>query len=282
MQPDEEPFQFDTFTASDGYTMHYRRYPAQGRQRGQVVAIHGIQSHGGWYVGSCMHLARAGWEVLFLDRRGSGLNERARGDAPSHRRLIADLDEFIGSTCASPPFLLAISWGAKLAVGLEYWVPGGTKGLILVTPGFCPRVRLTFREKLAVGLARLVTPRRRFPIPLDGPELFTTTPEWLDFLRTDALALHEATARFLVASRQLDRLMHKAHTKIRVPVLLLLAGRDRIIENGPTKEYVKLFPTYDCRVIEYPEASHTLEFEADPLPYYRDLERWLEMHYALA
>jgi alpha-beta hydrolase superfamily lysophospholipase len=282
MQTEAEPFLIETFTASDGYAMQFRRYPAQGKVRGQVVAIHGIQSHGGWYFGSCQHLARAGWEVLFLDRRGSGLNEKARGDTPSHRRLIADLDEFIGAACPSPPFLMAISWGAKVAVGLEYWVPKGSKGLVLVTPGFCPRVRLSFLEKLAVGLARVVLPGKRFPIPLDEPELFTTTPGWLEYLRDDPLALHEATARFLVASRRLDSLMRKAHTMIRVPVLLLLAGRDRVIANGPTKEYVKLFPTYDCQVIEYPSASHTLEFEPDPLPYYRDVERWLEMHNALA
>lgn len=282
MHPDADPFLIETFSASDGYVMHYRRYPPQGRVRGQVVAIHGIQSHGGWYTGSCQHLARAGWEVLFLDRRGSGLNQEARGDTPSHRRLLADLDEFIGANCPKPPFLLAISWGAKLAVGLEYWVPGGSAGLLLLTPGFCPRVHLPLGQRVLIGLSRLVMPHKRFPIPLDDPELFTATPYWQEYLRNDPLALHMATARFLVASRRLDMLMRRAYTKVQVPVLLLLAGRDRIIRNGPTKEYVERFPTKDCRVIEYPEASHTLEFEADPLPIYRDLERWLEMHNALA
>src|SRR5262245_4217124 len=120
MRPDTEAYVVETFAASDGYQLHYRRYPVVGRQRGQVVALHGIQSHGGWYTGSCQHLARAGWEVLFLDRRGSGLNEQARGDTPSHRRLLADVDEFIAAKCPKPPFLLAISWGAKIAAVLEY------------------------------------------------------------------------------------------------------------------------------------------------------------------
>src|SRR6516162_9874622 len=86
--------QVGTFTASDGYPLRYRHYPAQGTPRGEVVCIHGIQSHGGWYGASCAYLASEGWEVTFLDRRGSGLNELARGDTPSGRRLVADVAEF--------------------------------------------------------------------------------------------------------------------------------------------------------------------------------------------
>jgi alpha-beta hydrolase superfamily lysophospholipase len=267
-----------TCAASDGYPLRYRHYPPQAPRRGQVLAIHGIQSHGGWYVGSCEHLARAGWEVFFLDRRGAGLNEQDRGDAWCYERLLADVDEFSQAHCPRPPFLMAISWGGKLAAALEHSRPGTTAGLVLVAPGFCSRIRPPLRERLAIGLSRVVWPRRRFRVPLDDPALFTATPGWQEFIRTDPLALRKATARLLVESVRLDLLMKRAHAGVRVPVLLLLAGRDRIIDNAATKAYVQLFPTDDCRVIEYPEAHHTLEFEPDPVPYFRDVERWLELH----
>lgn len=292
-----EPFSVATFTTSDGYPMQFRHYAARRRSsqggvlttavgelpaRGQVVAIHGIQSHGGWYTQSCDFLARSGWEVFFLDRRGSGLNERARGDAPNYHRLLRDLDEFIRAYCEAPPFLLSISWGGKLAVAFEHLHPGKTAGHVLVAPGFCPRVHPPFGTRLGIGLARLVLPWKRFWIPLDDADLFTKTPEKQEFIRADPLALRQATARFLVESRRLDWLMRTAHASVRVPVLLLLAGHDLIIDNKRTREYVDLFPTYDARVIEYPSASHTLEFEPDPQPIFRDVERWLEMHRALS
>ncbi len=70
--------------------------PGRYRARARVVCIHGIQSHGGWYEYSCRRLAEAGFEVFFLDRRGSGLNAQARGDAPNfRRRLIEDVAEFL-------------------------------------------------------------------------------------------------------------------------------------------------------------------------------------------
>ena len=266
----------ETFAASDGYRFHYRLYPAQGRRRGQVVAIHGIQSHGGWYGGCCRHLAEAGWEVAFLDRRGSGLNQEARGDAPSFRRLVADIDEFIRARCDRPPFLLAISWGGKLGVALEYLHPGRTAGLALLTPGICPRVRPPLGQRLGIALARLVRPGRLFPIPLDDPALFTATPRWQQFIRDDPLALRRGTARLLVASVFLDFFLRRSPPRVRVPALVLLGGRDRIIDNRRTRAYVGRFAATDRQVIEYPEAHHTLEFEPDPGPVFRDVERWLE------
>lgn len=282
MEIQEELGTIDVFTASDGYPLHYRHYlPQADRPRGQVLMIHGIQSHGGWYVNSCEHLARAGWEVFFLDRRGSGLNEKARGDAPSYRRLLADIDEFQSANCASKPFLMAISWGGKLAVALEHLRPTMLAGMILVGPGFCSRMRPTLGEKVGIGLARVFWPWKQFWIPLAVPDLFTATPEWREYIRDDPLSLRKATARLLVESVRLDRLMKRAHASIRLPVLLLLSGRDLIIDVKQTRAYVELFPTYDLRVIEYPQAHHTLEFEPDPLPYFRDVERWLEMHHAV-
>ena len=141
-----------TYTSSDGYCWRYRRYPAVGPPRGRVVALHGIQSHGGWYTASCRHLAEAGYAVDFLDRRGSGLNQAARGDTPSFRRLLADIAEFVRQD-AAPPFVLGISWGGKLAVALEQFHPGLTCGLLLMTPGVCPRVRPPFRQRRSSRIA---------------------------------------------------------------------------------------------------------------------------------
>jgi alpha-beta hydrolase superfamily lysophospholipase len=63
-----------------------------------------------------------------------------------------------------------------------------------------------------------------------------------------------------------------------VPVLLLLAGKDRVIDNHRTRCYVDQFASDDKEIIEYPEAAHTLEFEADPDPFVEDVRSWLDRH----
>lgn len=268
-------------TASDGYRWQYRYYPAVN-PLARVVYLHGIQSHGGWYEGSCSHLAQAGFDVYCLDRRGSGLNEQARGDTPSFRRLLDDIAEFLRELKQRQPhartMLLAVSWGGKLAAALQRRHPGLTDALALLCPGFIPQVSPPFGQRLRILLSRLFRPRRLFPIPLNDPELFTQTPRWLEFLRQDKLALHEATARFLVESARLDAYLRFVPKHVRVPVLLMLAGRDRIIDNARTVAYVQKFSGPEKQIIEFPEAHHTLEFEPDPSLFLADLTRWLRQH----
>jgi alpha-beta hydrolase superfamily lysophospholipase len=268
----------EAFEAGDGYVWRYRRYPAES-PRGHVVCLHGIQSHGGWYDDSCTRLSQAGYHVSFLDRRGSGLNERDRGDAPSFRRLIDDVAEFLRglqpgrSDC--PVSLLGISWGGKTATALLRRHPGLVDGLALLCPGFIPQVRPPLGQRLRILTARVVAPRRRFPIPLNDPELFTATPRWQEFIRNDPLALREATARLLVESVRLDAFLRFVPRFVTVPVLLMSAGRDRIIHNQRTRAFVERFATTDREVVEYPEAHHTLEFEPDPTRFVGDLLAWL-------
>jgi alpha-beta hydrolase superfamily lysophospholipase len=274
-----------THTASDGYRWHYRRYAPPAEPRAQVVCIHGVQSHAGWYEYSCTRLAQAGFDVCFLDRRGSGQNEAARGDAPGFRRLLDDLAEFLQPLRAAPlkrpTFLVAISWGSKLAVALQRRHPGLVDGLALLCPGFFPRVQPTLRQRLGIVWARLTNPTRRFPIPLNDPELFTAMPRWQQFLRDDPLSLREATARLLIESVRLDGYLRVVPAHVRVPVLVLLAERDRIIDNARTRRFVDRFAATDKEIIEYPGAHHTLEFEPDPERYLGDVQRWLERQYSV-
>ena len=274
----------ETFTAGDGYRWRYRRYAAVGSTRARIVCIHGIQSHGGWYENSCTRLSQMGFEVFFLDRRGSGLNTQDRGDTPSFRRLLDDLAEFLKPLHAqadgTPVFLLAISWGGKTAVALQRRHPGLVDGLVLLCPGFSNQLRTPLRQRLKIFWSALTRPQRLFPIPLNEPELFTNTPRWQQFLRADPLALREASARLLFHSVRLDGYLRFVPRFVNAPVLMLLAGQDRIIHNQAARRFVERFASTDKQVIEYPQAQHTLEFEPEPEEFLQDLRRWLEAQLA--
>jgi alpha-beta hydrolase superfamily lysophospholipase len=297
-----QPFTLETFVTSDGYPLRYRRYTPDSPPRAHVVAIHGIQSHAGWYTHSCERLCQAGFAVTFLDRRGSGINMQDRGDAPGFRRLLEDLSEFLrtqrgsavfsagsagsGDSSQVPPkghptpfvFLLAISWGGKLGVALQRYHPGLIDGLALLCPGFFPKVRPAPREKLRILWARLIAPRRFFPIPLNDAALFTAVPRWQQFIRDDPLALRHATARLLMESARLDGYVKFLSRPVTMPVLLMLAEHDRIIDNIPTRQFIERFAAGERLIIEYPGAHHTLEFEPDPEKFISDLIHWLRSH----
>jgi alpha-beta hydrolase superfamily lysophospholipase len=220
-------------------------------------------------------LAAAGYAVSMLDRRGCGLNDRERGDAPSLRRLLDDIAEYM-ACLPRPRFLVGISWGGKLAVGLQRRNPGLTDGLVLIAPGLCPRVRPPFGERLQIFASRFLAPRKRFPIPLNEPELFTANPEQQEFIRADPLALREATSRLLFESGRMDVYLRFAARHVTMPTLLLVAGKDRIIDNTATRRFVESFPTTDTTIVEYADGHHTLEFEPGGPPFLTDLIEWLD------
>ena len=59
-----------------------------------------------------------------------------------------------------------------------------------------------------------------------------------------------------------------------IPTLLMLAGRDRIIDNDRTRRFVEGFRT-EKTILEYPDSHHTLELEEPGHPFVGDLIRWV-------
>lgn len=266
--------------ASDGYPIHVAVWPAEGDRKGRIVVLHGVQSHGGWYLGLGRRLASRGYETHFPDRRGSGANRQDRGHAPSAGRLRDDLIEWLaalrGQAPDEPLAIAGISWGGKLAMIVAANRPDLVDALALICPGLMPRVGVPPRERLAIALAYLTNRRKTFPIPLSDPSLFTDNPDGQAFIASDRLGLHAGTAGLLAASVFIDRMVRRVPSKVRQPALLMLAGLDRIVNNARTLAYFETVASVDKSVIEYPEAHHTMEFDPDPSRYANDLADWLD------
>ena len=273
------------FVVSDGRRLSWQKWPPSSSVRGYVVALHGIQSHAGWYEYSSRRLAEAGFEVCFLDRRGSGRNPEARGDALHADRLVHDVTQFLAEMRSrrdrdnpgSPVVLQAVSWGGKLASVVASRRPDLVDGLALLYPGLKSRVRPGWWARVRLGLARRLEIRDKLvEIPLRDPALFTGDPDWQRFIRNDPLALREVTVGFLLANQDLDREVDLAVTRIACPLLLMLAGGDRIIDNVASRELFGRFGSEQKRLLEYRDAAHTLEFESAREEFIADLLGWLD------
>ena len=276
----------ETLVTSDGYRHSYRHYrPAADRPKGYIVALHGIQSHSGWYGFSSTRLAESGFDLRFLDRRGSGLNEVERGHVRHQDRLINDVLHQLRdvrqkrneTAPAVPVVLLGVSWGGKLASVVASRGPELIDGLALLYPGIRAQVRATWWQNTQLTMAEAAEVlEKRVPIPLDDAELFTGQKEWQDYIRNDERSLHGVTVSFLLANRELDRELPSAARGIRCPVVMMLAGKDRIIDNAATTEWFEGLASQERRLIEYPDACHTLEFEPDRERFVSDLCQWLD------
>lgn len=267
-----------TLTMRDGVELHHRHWGAEN-PRGVVVGIHGIRSHSGWYAASSAHMASAGYEVFFLDRRGSGLNRSRRGDVTDWRVLAADIREFVAHVRRQlgglPVHLEAVSWGAKLACAMLIESPDLVDSLILVGPGLVSKVDVSAAVKLRTAAALLVCPRASFDVPLSDARLFTDNPERIAFIENDPLSLRRCTARFLYQTRRLDRFVRRHARGLRVPLLMMLAGRDRIVDNDAVRALFNTFASRPKKLVVFEDAAHTLEFEPEAKPVFDATVEWL-------
>ncbi|MFV2070779.1 MAG: alpha/beta fold hydrolase, partial [Pirellulales bacterium] len=198
--------QIRPFTAADGYRLATRVWNVEN-PLAHVLCLHGIVSHGGWYLASCAHLANAGFAVHMLDRRGSGLNPADPGDVDRWETWPRDVEQYLESLNETTPrLLLGISWGGTLATAVARRRPDLLQGLSLICPGLYSKKGATLLQRAALGVAGLLPLRSlRVKIPLQDPALFTGSESHQATIAADPLTLRKMTIRFARANQRLVR-----------------------------------------------------------------------------
>lgn len=273
-----------TFLAADGTELGYvvHRPPNGSVKDTAFLYLHGIESHAGWFAEAARLLSADGYPVYSIERRGSGINRENRGCPSGHVPrgvdLLEDLHRAVRNarlhSGARGLYLIGLSWGGKYAMAYDVRHPGEVDGLILITPGIKPKVDVGICEKLAILRDAIFAPERPHKIPIQ-PEMFTTTPRLLDFIKNDPLRLRTVSAAFLWQSRGMDRLLDRRGSTPHAPVLIFLAGNDRIIDNDATRRFLARYRDHDLRIIDYPDQTHSIQLDA-PERLVRDIIAWVE------
>jgi alpha-beta hydrolase superfamily lysophospholipase len=266
------------FQAPDGGELGYIAYTAPGADTA-LVYLHGVESHAGWFAQAAVLLRERGYDVFCLDRRGSGINRGNRGFTSGHvdnfRVLLDDIHAFIAPLRERYRriVLVGLSWGGKLATAHALTWPGDADALVLVTPGLRALVDVSLLDKLRIVLFAQFSPESRIASPI-APEMFTTTPRYLDYIENDPLRLTHATARFYWQSNRLDAWLANNIDRLDTPLLLFLAGRDRIIDNAGVIELLQRARLQEFEIIDYPDQTHSVQFD-DPDRLVQDMDQWL-------
>jgi alpha-beta hydrolase superfamily lysophospholipase len=280
MVANEEMGQLHSVVAGDGMSLVYRFFPAPADAlRGVVIHLHGIQSHGAWYVDTAAVLARHGYSVYLSDRRGSGLNPGHRGYISSRHQLLDDLQRLVEISASDhpglPTVLIGSCWGAKLALAYALQAPERLAGLVLISPALAQKVDLRLSEKLKVAVGHVVAPRLQVRVPLT-PEMFTTNPDYLQFIQEDPLSLRTVTARFYFETFLWDRSLIKQRN-LTLPLLVMQSGKDPIVDQKQIQRWFDQVASPNKQFMLYPDFGHLLDFEDRRQQYWDDLLSWLNV-----
>jgi alpha-beta hydrolase superfamily lysophospholipase len=215
------------------------RHPAP---KASVILLHGLRSHAGWFAHAADGLVERGFAVYTPDRRGSGSSPEARGD-------IARFDEWFEEVAAvvdlarkdyprAPVHLLGHCFGGNIAMGTGLAKNLAIESLIVLTPGLFLLPDYTAWEKVRIGVSSVMRPEARFPVPFED-DLFTRTPEVLDWILQDRIGARTLTARCLLQIREMTQQVLHGTAQLQAPLLVLEADRDRIADNRRSRAHLE-------------------------------------------
>lgn len=249
-----------------------------GRPRLPVILhLHGIEGHSQWFTRTASALNQKGVTVYASDRRGSGLNSRQRGHLANHKVYLADIQTLIAKIAQdhsdSPLILMANCWSAKAAAivaaqnDLALGKPGkkALSGLIFTCPAIYTKVDYPFMTRLKIAWSYLSDKDRSsryWFLPLLA-SMYTNDPRYLSFLQMDPLRLQEVTTSFLVETMFLTWRAQRAAKSISLPVLLVQAGDDQIVDLDQIKTWYAEIASSDKTMRIFPGAYHSIDFDKD-------------------
>jgi alpha-beta hydrolase superfamily lysophospholipase len=270
---------------SDGYLegvgglrLYYRAWE-QPRARAAIMIIHGLGEHGGRYEPIAQRFSTYGYSTYALDLRGHGLSEGRRGHVQRFEYFLQDVDRFrremqglVDVGC--PLFLLGHSMGGLIALRYLEEFEAPLKGGIIVSPWLAtamaaPRWKITIANAL-----NKVLPAIPFNSGLN-PKYISRDPTVVQAYEDDGLVHARITPRLFTEASIAMGLALQRSDRIRVPLLLMLAGGDRIVDTSRSEAFARSLSARSVTLRVYPGFYHEVLNEPDRTQPLHDIRDWI-------
>jgi len=267
----------EAWTAADGARLALRRSRPPGGLRGALILLHGFGDHSGRYAHVAEWFAEHGLAVYALDQRGHGRSPGTRGHVSRFAQFLSDvaaLRRLVASETAAPQLLLGHSFGGTVALRYLETEPEGLTGAIVSSPFLAVAMRVPAWKRAMARLLVEVLPAVPVATGMDLAHL-STDPAVGQAARSDPLYHRVMSPRAYREILAAQAAVAAGGRHIRVPLLLLLAGEDRIVSRSASEAFAGTLPG-DVTVRTYPGFFHEIFNEPERARVFRDVEPWLE------
>jgi len=209
---------------------------------GGLYLLHGLGEHGGRYDALARWLCALGWTVASHDHLGHGESGGRRGVLDLDERLSRDAADRIAAFARElgrPPILLGHSMGGAVAADLVATRGLAVTGLVLSSPALAVRVGAPMRL-LASLLARLA-PDLALGNGLD-PRRLSSDPAAVAAYQHDPLVHDRISPRLFAWILRAGSQARAAARTVTVPVLLLVAGDDAMVDPDGSRAFARALP----------------------------------------
>jgi alpha-beta hydrolase superfamily lysophospholipase len=271
--PDRE----ETLTAPRGIGLHLEHFAPRGTPRSVLVTVHGYAAHAGLYRQVGATFAAAGIATTAFDCRGHGRSTGRRGHCRRFTDYVDDLELVVAAARAAHPELpwglLGHSHGALIA--LEAVLAGRLRPdrLVMAAPYLALTMKVPAWKLALAPLISLLWPSLAMASGIPAEDV-SRNPEAVERQRTDPLIHHVATSRWFLEARGAQARARAAAAGLATPTLMLIAGRDRIVDNTAAEDFA-LAAAPVTTVRRYEHLFHELLVEPEWPEVLADISHWL-------
>jgi alpha-beta hydrolase superfamily lysophospholipase len=244
--------------AVGGLSLYYHGWEAED-PRAAILLVHGLAEHGGRYADLGRRMAQYGLSVYAMDLRGHGLSDGRRGHAERFEILLQDVDRFRreieGITDDLPLFILGHSMGGLIVARYieEYESP--FRGAIITSPWLATGMGIPQWKIVAASALNKLLPA----LPLDAginEEFLSHDPVVVARYRDDPLVHGKITPRLFAEASMAMGLVMQRSERIRLPILFILAGDDRIVDTKKSEAFARSLKISDVTIRVLPDYYH--------------------------
>lgn len=255
------------------------KWEADSEAKAVIVIVHGASEHHGRYGWLIEMWRSSGFHVIMGDLPGQGLTSRSqRGHIDKFDEYILEVKAWIKTAYQFdlPVFLIGHSMGGLISIRVLQEEKFDLAGVILSSP--CLGLTHTppkILDFLSHGLNK-VFPKLRVDSGL-SVEMATRNAEVREIDSTDTLYVTKMSIRWY---RELVTAMKNAFEKISstgdIPMLVMQAGDDKIVNKESVKEWFNKVPLSEKRYKEWPDFYHEIFNEPDRETVYQYSKDFIE------
>ncbi len=251
----------ETFTCADGANIHFRKSGPQNA-RARLLVIHGLGEHSGRYRPMVQELEKLGLQIWIPDLRGHGRSSGPRGHVLRFQTYIDDLQALTdillsAGTPDIPLFLLGHSMGGLIAFHLCLHLKETVRGLALSSPMFNLASDLPLALRLCSGIMSALRPCATIANRVDPAGLSHDEAQVEAYL-ADPLVHDRISFRWLSECLRANVATCGLAPSMETPVLLQLAGADRIVNPSPSQRLFQNLASGDKTMYVYEGYYHEI------------------------
>jgi len=243
-----------------------------------IILVHGMGGYSGRFFEFGPYLAKAGFQIYAIEQKGHGESPSIKGHVSNFKLYTSDLKSLVEHARSQHRgkkiFIFGESMGGLITLDFSIHCQKLIDGIILVSPAVKDKLPMSVKKRAEILRAAIFEPLGFFPAGFNA-EVFTRDPVMAKRINIDELEVRNFSARFFLSILKAMIYVNMMPKAIKLPVLMLLAGQDKMVSAEAAEKYFKKISSKDKELKWYPEMYHALYVDKDREKVFKDMINWI-------